>query len=595
MSKGAGWFHWQTVLPWSLGLIAVFAAAQLIVAWAIEHEVVRHGERRLAARVEVGQTRVNLLGSRVSLDAIQVANPLAPLRNLVEADRCIVQLDQSAMLHKRAVVRYGVISGLRFGTPRETSGALPNMEVSSDTTIDGWLDETATKQAQEWLDRLHQRFDRNLLEELESIRLADELLARWPEHAIALDERITELRKRTGAFHTQIRDAQENPLRNVDFLQQLPREINRIRDQVAAIGQDIVDLPNIAEEDRRAIVAAREHDEQLLGEELHFEPIDTNVLSAYLLQKQLRGPLSDLVGWLRFVRRVVPENAESAESKGDGHRHRGREILFTGCRPVPDLLIRKLQLQGTTQFGGQSLELAGTLTDITDKPALHDRPIHLQLSASGPLPLAVDATIDRTGPVARDQLLVESGGIVLPKISLGRSKKLRLSLAPTIATLNVRITLEGDKLSGDVELVQRQVQITPTVGDALVRRNFDMELGKALADVDTLSTHVTLAGTLERPQCQVSSDLGPAVAEAINQALVRTIKGYTNDVLAESHQRVDRCLAELDHQIADAQSALEPQLEDATESLDLLAKKTGAERLSIDHLGRRLPADSLFR
>jgi uncharacterized protein (TIGR03545 family) len=584
------------VLPWSIGLIGLFAAAQLLLAWAIEREVVHSGQRRIAARVEVGDTRVNLLGSRVALDEIHVANPLSPLRNLVEADHCVFQLDPAELLHKRAVVRYGAITGLRFGTTRETSGALPDVEASGDTMIDGWLDETATKQAQDWLDRLHQRFDRNLLEELESIRLADELLARWPELSNALEERIAQLRKRASEFHAKIRDAQENPLRNAEFLQRLPREINTIRDQVAALGQEIADLPQVAEEDRRVIVAAREHDERLLSEEFQIEPIDTNILSAYLLQKQLRGPLSDLVGWLRFVRRIVPENAELADSKtGESHHHRGREILFTGCRRTPDFLLRKLKLQGTTQFAGQSIELDGILSDVTDKPALHDRPIRLQLAARGTLPLDVQATIDRTGKVARDELIVDCGGIVLPKISLGRSKKLRLSLAPTIATLNVRITLEGDKLSGDVELVQRQVQITPTVGAALVRRNFDVELTKVLADVDTLSTRVTLAGTLERPRCHVSSNLGPAVAEAIGQALARTIAGYTNDVLAESHNRVDQCLAELDDQIADAQSALAPQLEDTTDSLDLLTRKTTTERLSIDHLGRRLPADSLFR
>ncbi len=591
MSRDAGWLSWRIVLPWSVVICGLFAAAHFAIAWAIEHEVIRSGERRVGARVEIGDTRVNLLASRASLRAIHVANPEAPLRNLVEADRCDVQLDPIALLHKKAIIRYGAITGLRFGTPRETSGALPGIELSGDATLDGWLDEAAMKQAQDWLDRLHERFDRNLIDQFESIHLADELLARWPEQSAELDRRVTELRKRTSEFHAKVREAQENPLRHVKFLERLPKDIAQVREQVVKLNDEIAKLPNIADEDRRAIVAARAHDEQLLRDELTFEPIDTNVLSAYLLQKQLSGPLADLLGWLRLVRRVVPAEPKPA----DGHSHRGREVLFAGCRRTPDLLIRKLQLQGTAEFAGQSLDVVGSISDVTDKPALHDKPIQLRLSTRGSLPLEVAATIDRTGPVARDRLVVECGSIVLPKLSLGGSKKLRLSLAPTTASLNVILKLEGDRLSGDVRLVQHEVQITPTVGDELAGRNFDGQLENALAAIDSLDTQITLAGSLEHPQCQVWSNLGPAVAEALNHALEQTTASYIHELLAESHNRVDERLAVLDHQIADAQAALEPQLEDANDSLDVLTKKTSSQRLSLDHLGRRLPEDSLFR
>ena len=596
MGRNVGWLNWRQVLPWSLGLIGLFAATHFVLAWAIEHEVVRAGQRRVAARVEVGNTRVNLLDSRVSLHDVHVANPQSPLRNLVEADRCDFQLDPNALLHKQAVVRHGAITGLRFGTPRDTSGALPGAVAADDSIVDGWLDEAATKQAQDWLDRLHRRFDRDLVEQLESIRLADEVLARWPQQSAALDERVTELRERTGGFHASVRAAQENPLRHVKFLNRLPKEITTIREQVTALAQDVENLPDVAEEDRRAIVAAREHDEQLLRDELQFEPIDPNILSAYLLQKKLSGPLADLVGWLRLVRHIVPAESATAESRpAVDHRHRGREILFTGCRPTPDFLIRKLQLRGTTRVGGQPLEFTGTLSDVTDKPARHGQPIRLQLTTRGSLPLEIEATIDRTGPVARDQLIVDCGNFVLPKLRLGRSNKLRLSLAPTTASLNVRITLDGDRLSGDVQLVEREVQITPTVGDELARLGVDDELKRSLAEIDSLTTRVSLTGTLDQPKCQVVSNLGPVVAAAMNRALARAAAGFTRQLLTESQNRVDERLADLDRQIADAQAALEPQLADANDSLDQLSKNATTERLSLDHLGRRLPEDSLFR
>lgn len=589
MVRSSGAIGWRHVLPWSLGFLGLFAAAHFVIAWAIERELVESGQRRVGARVEVGETRVTLVGGRVSLSDIHVANPLAPLRNLVEAEHCVVQLEAAALLRKQAVVRYGAVTGIRFGTERESSGALPEELAGQDQAMDGCFDESAARQAQEWLDHLHGRFDRRVIDQLESIRLADELLARWPEQSSELESRISELRERTGEFHTQVRDAQENPLRHVEFLKRLPREINQIREQIGKITTIIDQLPQLAEEDRQAIVAARAHDEKLLREQLHFEPIDPNALSAYLLQKQLNGPLADVVGWLRLVRRVVP-----AAPKKESHRHRGREIVFSGCRRTPDLLVRQLQLAGTANITGTPLDFAGTLVDLTDNPARHDRPIRLRLKTKGAMPLEIAATIDRTQKVPRDQLIADCGSLTMPKLSLG-TNKFRLSLAPATATLRVRVMLDGDRLSGNVELEQRQVEITPTVSSELARHHFDVELAAALAQIDSVTTRIAIGGTIDQPTCDVRSDIGPAVATACEHALAEAAARFTEELLVESHQRVDERLAALGEQISDAQSLLEPQLADTVDHLDQLARKTTGERLSVEQLGRRLPADSLFR
>ncbi len=75
---------WRNVLPWSVGLLALLVVAHFVIAWAIKSEVVRSGERSVGARVEVGDARVSLVGSSVSLRGIRIANPQSPLSNLIE-------------------------------------------------------------------------------------------------------------------------------------------------------------------------------------------------------------------------------------------------------------------------------------------------------------------------------------------------------------------------------------------------------------------------------------------------------------------------------------------------------------------------------
>jgi uncharacterized protein (TIGR03545 family) len=258
------------------------------------------------------------------------------------------------------------------------------------------------------------------------------------------------------------------------------------------------------------------------------------------------------------------------------------------------LLIRALDIRGSSRLGGQPFDIAGTLTNFSNKPALARQPMELRLTTTGSLQVQVHATIDRTGPVAKDQFLVDCGSLVLPKFRLGHSDKLRLSIAPSTATLNISVTLEGDKLSGDIQLVQRQVQISPEVGDELAQLKIADALYESLQDIHSVATRVTLSGTLAEPKYELWSNLGPALSEAMNHCIQKATANYAHQALAASQRQVDEQLANLDRRIAERQAALKPLLAESTEALKQVAgDKVG--RLSMEQPGQPLPANSLFK
>jgi uncharacterized protein (TIGR03545 family) len=583
--------RWQFAVPWVVLLIVVVAVGQVVLARLVRTAVEQRGAESVGAKVDVGETQVSLPRSRVTLRQLAVANPQAPLRNLVEIDFCDLHFDADALLRKQAVIDRGALTGIRFGTSRKVSGLLPNSADDAAETV-GWFDEKSAAAAEAWLDRLHEKFSTDLVGQLESIRLTEELLTRWPNRHTTLEARVHKLRERAANFHATVREARTNPLRHAAFLESVPDEIARIRKDVAKLSATVEKLPSAIEDERRAIVAARQHDEQFLQERLQFDRIDSNVLTAYLLQEQLTGPLADVVGWLRWMRQLVPAEPRPVA----GIHRRGEDLLFADCQSSPDLLIRSLDLRGTAQIGGRQLELLGTVTDFASQPRLHNQPLRVRLTTNGAMPIELQASIDRTGRVARDQVFVNCGGIVLPKLRLGGSDKLRLTLEPSSAVLNVSILLEGDRLSGDIQLVQSQVQVVPSVAEELSRAGVPAALDESLDRIGSLATRVSLHGSLDAPHCQVWSNIGPAVAEAMDLALARAARSYSKQLLAESQRSVDERLAELDRQIADQQSTLLPQL--AT-SHGVTAALAGDEdrplRLTPEQLGRRLPADSLFR
>jgi uncharacterized protein (TIGR03545 family) len=576
-----------------LGLLAMLLLlAQLGVNHYVKWSVIRSGEEVVGAKIDVGSSRVSLASGRVVLHDVRVANPRVPLQNLIEAKDCEFTLDPAALLYRRAVVRQGHVRGLEFATPRTTSGLLDDAQAEDSLPWSDWLGSDSAQLARQWLKQLEDGFRQDLSDQLQSVRLTEELLARWPQQYAALEDRVAQFRERTVALQSQIRQAQANPLRHVKFLEGLPDQIAALRSQYRQLQREVDALPDLADTDRRAIVAARRHDEELLYDQLQFAPIDDSVLSAYLLQEQLAGPVGNLIGWVRWVRQIVPADGRPPHSA----HGRGEDVLFAGCSRAPKLLIESLDLAGTARFGSQTLAFTGTLSNYASDPARHDRPLELRLKSDGSLPLELCAKIDRTGPVAKDEFSLDCHGLVLPAAVLGGSDRLRLSLAPTTASLVFRITIEGEELSGDIQLVQEHAEVSPLVGGKLQDTPIAVSLQETLRRVGSVETHIALRGTLQKPEWQLSSSLGPALAQATSDAFRQATRHHAAQVVAKSQQQVDERLAQLDRQIAGQQAALEPQLAQSTELLDEIARHQAEdERLSYERLGDRLPEGSLFR
>ena len=418
------------------------------------------------------------------------------------------------------------------------------------------------------------------------------MCALWPEYAVHFDGRIGELKLRAQTLEESWQAAQVNPLRNVAFLKSLPDKVAELRAEFSRAHADLERLASSFESKRRAIISERRQDEDHLRAGVKLEPIDADVLSSYFLRENVSAQVGEVISLLRWTREMVPAEPTPVQRRG-----RGENVVFAGCRATPSLLVRSLQLQGTARLGGQTVALGGTLTDVSDAPALHASPIRLRAKATGSLPLELQATIDRTGPVARDELLVDCRGVVMPALNLGQTAgDFRLNVAPSVASLSISVMVEGEKLSGDIQLVQRQVKIAPVFTGQLSDVPLAAALQSTLAELDSLAVQVTLGGTLSEPTCSLWSTLGPAVAEATKRAMRRAGDEHAQVLVARARRQVDDRLANLEQQMQAKRSELAAQTTAATGELVRVAtQQTPAARLSHERFGTRLPAGSLFR
>jgi uncharacterized protein (TIGR03545 family) len=584
--------RWQIWLPRLLLVVVLLLAAQYGLGLATRSIAIRCGAAATGGTVEVAHARVSFVDRRVVLRDVRVANPAEHLKNLIEADRCEFDIAAAPLSHKQLVVETGLISGLRFNTPRDESGALADREPSPMGRSLQWFNDEYPDRAQDWLEHVDRRFDPELVKQSHAIQRTAELCERSSQQSTELVRRARQLTQRAVAVQREHEDALSNPLRHTDYLKSAPDQIAALQREFAELTAEVERLPTLVDNAQRAIVAARRQDQDWLREELRIPRVDAAVMNGYLLEQPFGRPLDEIMGWLRFAREMAP--AQTAQTPSSSKR--GDEIFFAGCVQPPGLLVRSLALRGTASVVGQPVAIRGALSDFASTPALHGKPLRLRLTTSGSLPLELQATIDRSGNVAHDELLVTCQGLVLPKGSLGESDHLRLELAPSVGSLSINIQLQGDQLTGDIRLEQKQVRITPLVGGKLSDVPLAAALAGTLGGENSVSTQLLLSGTIDDPRCKLRSTLGGVVADALDRAVRRAADQHATKMLAELQRQVDQRLTQLERQLAEDQAELMPQLSQTAGQLEKIAtQQDSPPRLSTEQLGRRLPAQSLFR
>ncbi|QDU90539.1 hypothetical protein Pla175_39450 [Pirellulimonas nuda] len=582
--------RWDYIAVRLILLFVLLYVSEVGLAIALKWGAVTAGQAATGARVDVDKVKASLLGARVAIGHVQIADPRSPMKNLVEADSIELDFDGRALLHGSATADLGVIRGLRFGTDRVTSGELEKSDGADDQSgpaAPSWMADAASQRAAAWMDDLEGRFAEDVTAQFESVRLAEELAAKWPAEYASLAAEARQIQGEVKLLEQQAKDARQNPLRNVEFIRDLPSRITGYQQKLKSLRGRMTALPESVRADRQRVAQARQHDEALLREKLKVNNANAQQLTDYLLGEQIGQPLAQMVGWLKWARALAPSKPEQATTTAK----RGQDVRFAGCQVLPNLLVRRLELEGVVRVAGRSADLRGVVTDFTTQPRVLGQPMRIAIDTTGALPIVLRGTIDRTGDSPLDELVAECATVALPKADLGAGRRLRLDVAPSTAAVSVSVRLEGDALDGDIQINQQQVRISSRVdGDfgPVSGRVLTGAVDQSLGRLDKLVTRVTLTGTLDEPKWEVWSTLGPAVAEAVDRAVAGVVQQQTDRLAGEAQKQVDAQLQKLDSQLAAARDKATAAIDEPVKKLEQLVAETTQKAL-----GNALPVQQL--
>lgn len=579
--------RWKYAVPRFLLALAVLLSIYLglnpLLRWGLE----TLGEQAFSTRIDIGQLNASLTKTEIHIDDFAVANPKVPNSNLFDAHEITLSLDTNALLRRKFVVRDGHVQGLRLHAQRdETASPVDHWQWNADG-------DRLRHEADLWLEALSTSLGEQLeaeVADLESVKLAKQLIETWPEEYQQLEARVHAVKARMESLRTLFNTRPESLPAGLQHYQKTLAELEQLQQEMANLAKQIDDLPDRVESDRESILAATEQDVRKIEDRFESIRLDQETVTSYFLGPEMGRRVVTITEWVRWVRSHLPDE----EPDFAGHRLRGINVLFAGRRPQPDFLIESLRLDGETTIDKKHYSFAAAAAGLTTQPQLYGRPAEIRAQLVGDVTFEVHALLDRTGQTPLDQIVINCPNLALPEMSLGREDAVALKLRPGNTHLWIGVNLSGDRVAGTMLLKQSGIELTPTVAESLGGQRLVDNLALATESLKQIEVQVNLTGTLERPEWVLRSNLGASLTEGLNRAAIAELQ-YRRDQATQLVQtRIDKELNKFRNRLAIDEEILQTRLKLSESEIQQLAKLIAqrvpaADKILTKALGDRLP------
>lgn len=626
--------------------LVVFGVVVLLVttAWwlyadsLLERSVEETGAYLTGARVDVEAADIRPTDGVVSLTGLQVANPDQPMKNLLEADEITAELMLGPLLEKKVVVRRLDILGVRFGTDRETSGALENPDSEAGQlyrNVNAWADQiefpelsleslggTVRTEAIDADSLATVQFVRRTQERADSMRMA------WQTELESLDPRprldsLQAVAQRLEGFRPSLATATQLPGLIRDGRAALQR-LTVLEEEIRALDEDVRQGLSSVALTQETLAELRARDLAYARSLLDIPTLDAPTISPALFGGTALGWMKPVLYWARRAERFLPPGLDPRRRPGANRvRAEGTTFEFRQGAEWPDLLVQEGNVDVVLSGAGPAAgSYRARIQNLTTAPALLGRPMEVALArdeaVQGPRGISLTAVLDHTGDVVRDSADFAIRGFGLPAVPVegfGGGLDLGLGEASFSASrVGDRIEARMRWATDDVSWVGADPssevassdsltppreggappppgggQVPPEGGEAVPSlagslRQIQGEIGTpewgralvrgTLAGLERVELEMGLSGTLEAPELTVSSNLGAAVAEALRREVGREIEAAEQRVRAEVNALIQPVVGQARERLAELEAGV--------------AQRVGAERGEVEELRRRL-------
>lgn len=534
--------------------------------------LVTAGQTAVKAKVDMPVFETKFFPPRVHMTNVAFANRNKPGTNLIQFAELTGEIDGFALAKGSYIVDKASITGLNWSTKRADSGLLPQYpQEPEDPNAPNYSDELM-KLGKDWgknlLDRAKLEYDPR---RLETVRLADQLEDEWKDSIDAIEVKVKGLEGKVKLIKSTVDGAKKGDTnKKIDNYLKVADDSLRLLKEVEAMKGELEVLPGKAKEDLKALDEARKRDTAEIRRKLNDLVLDHNSLSEFLLGPTLNLRVQQTLEWLHWVNGRVDEIAHPPKPE----RFVGEDILFPNKFPLPKYMVRLVELKGEGDIGGHLMTVEGDIKDVNSDPKLVGKPFVARLNATGFGHAELKASLDRTQDLPVDDLDLEYTYEEPIKLELGDKDSFVLHVAAERSKWTGAIRSENGNLSGTIYMVQRPARFQPEVKEKLDER-LQRLISHSLDGVSKVEATVMLSGTVTKPQMKLKTNLGPAIANGIKDAIGNELSAQQDALVAQLDEKFKAKKSQLITQFNGKYGAITEQLNLQETTLKNLVPKTG--------------------
>jgi uncharacterized protein (TIGR03545 family) len=572
-------FRWKAIAP-----LALFGGLGALGWWLFADRLARRaaeavGTAVLGARVDIDRLHIDLGGGKIAIGGLTVASPWDSLKNLLQAEELVADIDALPLLEKKVIVDRLAATGLRFGTARTTSGIVPSTGPTATQRV--------AEGVKEWADNIDFPALQLATGKIDVGRLDPSQLA-TPREAKALAARADSSRAAWSAamqglnvgpvadsgvaMVNRLKTARATDLALLNQARRTLDQVKQARDRVTALERNVSSGVASLQAGVAALGEARQRDYTFARGLLKLPALDAPDVGAALFGPAAVARFQRALYLAQLGRRYIPPGLlPHAEDGPKRMRRAGTTVRFPREHALPGFLLREGQLSfqlAGSEPGTAPRNYAGRLTGLTNDPAIYGRPTVFTAAAPS---LHAGALIDHVRATPRDTAGAVVGGVRLPTLALGA---LPLRLEAGRGTVTLGFALTGDTLRGRWGVhsdALRWVRDSAAGAGSQVQQLVE----RAITGIGSLDVSAELRGTIAHPTIAVSSNLDKAVADRIRAVVGEQAAAAEAKLRAQVDSIVERETAPVRAQVAsitgDATTKLSEQrgrLEQAQKSIE---------------------------
>jgi uncharacterized protein (TIGR03545 family) len=585
-------FRWKAIGPLIL-FLAIIAVLVVIFAEPFARDTTEEvSTQMLGTQVDVGKLNLHPTEPAVDLDALQIADPFNPNRNLIEAAQIRLKLNAEALTEKKVVVERFALNGMRFGTTRKT----PARPVKGNGFAPQLL-----RSVRQW----SQQFNVPLLKltpidtikqlvlnptQLATVKQAQALASRTDSTRQALEQGFKNLNvqgtvdsaralasrlaatdpKKLGLQGTK--DAIESvklTLRQLDDAKKRLEGVERgVKTAVQGLGAGVQSLDS-----------ARRQDYALAKSLLKLPSFDAPDIGKAFFGKVSIDRVQQALYWAQVAQHYMPAGLLPREEPGPKRlRRAGTTVQFPKEHHYPDFLLKEGQVDFAIEGDGL---LKGTyqaeVRGVTTTPALYGRPMTVRASrrAAGSAIAGIDvsAVIDHVTANTKDSVAAQLAGVKLPTFDL---PGVPFRVAPGVGAMKLNFALRRDQLEARWAIASDRVSWTP---DTAARRLNDIErvVWRVVSGLNDLRVDARVNGSVRHPSLAVSSNLDNAIANRLKAVVGEEVAKAERLARAKVDSLVQDKVEPLQQRIASLQADATKRVETQKQQLDQVQQQLNAE------------------